>query len=105
VRSFITCYVSPIIIIIIIIIIRVIKLGRTRGTGHVSCMGETRHAYKILVRKPERKRPLRRFESRWEEIIKDLREIGWELGGWIHNAYDRVQWRALVKTVMNLRVP
>jgi hypothetical protein len=69
-------------------------------------MGEKRNAYKILVGKLERKRPLGRPRRRWEDNIKmDHREIG--LGGmdWIDLAQDRDQWRALVNTVMNLRVP
>jgi hypothetical protein len=67
-------------------------------------MGETRNAYRILVGKPEGKRPLGR--RRWMDNIKmDLREIGWDGVDWIELAQDRDQWRALVNTVMNLRVP
>jgi hypothetical protein len=69
-------------------------------------MGEKRDAYRILVGKPEGKRPLGRPRRRWADSIKmDLREI--VRGGmyWIHLAQDRDQWRALVNTVMNLRVP
>jgi hypothetical protein len=62
------------------------------------------NAYRILVRKPKGKRPLRR--CRWVDTIKmDLREIGWDGMDWIELAQDRDQWRALVITVMNLRVP
>jgi hypothetical protein len=69
-------------------------------------MGETRHAYRILVGKPEGKRPLGRPRRRWVDNIKiDLREIGWNDVDWIELAQDRDQWRALVNTVMNLRVP
>jgi hypothetical protein len=69
-------------------------------------MGETRNAYRILVGKPEGKRPLGRPTRRWKDNIKmDLREIGWESMDWMHLAQDRDQWRALVNTVMNLRVP
>jgi hypothetical protein len=69
-------------------------------------MGETRHAYRILVGKPERKKPLRRPTHRWVDNIKmDLREIGWDGRDWIEAAQDRDQWRALVNTVMILRVP
>jgi hypothetical protein len=69
-------------------------------------MGETRNAYKILVGKPERKRPLGRPRRRWVDNIKmDLREIGWDSMDWIELAQDRDQWRALVNTVMNIRVP
>jgi hypothetical protein len=58
------------------------------------------------VRKPEGKRPLGRRRRRWEDNIKiDLREIGWDVMDWIDLAQDRDQWRALVNTVMNLRVP
>jgi hypothetical protein len=69
-------------------------------------MGETRNAYRILVGKPEGKRPLERPTRRWVDNIKmDLGEIGWDGRDWIERAQDRDQWRALVKTVMNLRVP
>jgi hypothetical protein len=66
-------------------------------------MGEKRNAYRSLVGKPEGKRPLGRRRRRWKDNIKmDLREIG---RGSIDLAQDRDQWRALVNTVMNLRVP
>jgi hypothetical protein len=83
-----------------------IKLRRMRWAGHVARMGENRNAYRILVGKPEGKRPLRRPRRRWVDNIEmDLREIGWEGLDWIDLAQDRGQWRALVNTVMNLRVP
>jgi hypothetical protein len=69
-------------------------------------MGEERNAYRILMRKPERKRPLGRPRRRWVDNIKIyLREIGWDGVDWIDLAQDRDQWRAVVNTVMNLRVP
>jgi hypothetical protein len=68
-------------------------------------MGETRHAYRILVGKPEGKRPLGRPRHRWVDNIKmDLTEIGWDGRDWIKLVQDRDQWRGLVNTVMNLRV-
>jgi hypothetical protein len=66
----------------------------------------SRNAYRILVGKPEGKRPLGRPKCKWvNNIIVDLREIGWDGMDWINLAQDRDQWRALVDTVMNLRVP
>jgi hypothetical protein len=65
-----------------------------------------RGAYNILVGRPEGRRPLGRPRRRWENNIKmDLREIGFEDADWIHWAQDRDRWRALVNTVINLRVP
>jgi hypothetical protein len=69
-------------------------------------MGETRNAYRILVEKPQGKRPLGRPRRRGVDNIKmDLRQIGWDGRNWIELAQDRDQWRVLVNTVMNLRVP
>jgi hypothetical protein len=69
-------------------------------------MGKKRNAYRILVGKPEGKRPLGRPRRRWGDNIKmDLREIGWNGVEWIDMVQDRDQWRALVNTVLNLRVP
>jgi hypothetical protein len=87
-------------------IIRMIKSRRMRWAGHVAGMGENRNAYRILVGKPEGKRPLGRPRPRWEDNIKmDLGEIGWGGVDWIDLGEDRDQRRALVNTVMNLRVP
>jgi hypothetical protein len=83
-----------------------IKSRRMRRAGNVARMGETRNAYSILVGKPEGKRPLGRLRRRCVENIKiDLRGIGWDDVDWIDLAQDRDQWRTLVNTVMNLRVP
>jgi hypothetical protein len=68
--------------------------------------GEEECIYGILVGKPEGKRPLGRPRRRWVDNINlDLREIGWNGVDWIDRAQDRDQWRALVNTVLNLRVP
>jgi hypothetical protein len=69
-------------------------------------VGEKRNVYRILVGKPERRRPLGRPRRRWVYNIKmDLREIGWDGMDWIGLAQDGDQWRAVVNTVMNIRVP
>jgi hypothetical protein len=69
-------------------------------------MRETRNTYRILVGQPEGKRPLGRPRYRLVNNIKmDLRETGWDGMDWIELAQNRDQWRALVNTVMNLRVP
>jgi hypothetical protein len=87
-------------------IIRIIKSKRTRWAGHVARMEEKRNVYRLLVGKPEVKRPLGRPRRRWIHNIRmDLLEIG--LGGvdWIGLAQDRYRLRALVNSVMNFRVP
>jgi hypothetical protein len=86
-------------------IIRQVKSRRMRWAGHVARMGEERRVYKVLVGKPEGKRPLGRPRRRWEDGIRmDLREIGLEGVDWTRLAQDRDRWRAVVSAVMNLRV-
>jgi hypothetical protein len=69
-------------------------------------MGEGRGVYRILIGRPEGKKPLGRSRHRWEDNIKmDLREIGIDGANWIQLAEDRVQWQAFVNMVMNLQVP
>jgi hypothetical protein len=76
-----------------------------RWEEHAARMGNTKNAYKILVRTYERKRLLGRYRRRWVGNIRmDLREIGWEVVNWMHLNQDRNKWRALVNTVVNLRV-
>jgi hypothetical protein len=82
-------------------IIRVIKSRRIGWAGHVARMGEKRNAYRILVGKPEGKRPLGRPRRRWV----GHREIGWDGMVWIYLAQDRDQWRDIVNTVMSFWVP
>jgi hypothetical protein len=87
-------------------IIRAIKSRKMRWAGHVAQMGKTRNTYKILVGKPEQTIPLGRPTRRWEDNIKKiLRVIGFGVMDWTHLSQDRDRWRALVNTVMNLRVP
>jgi len=72
----------------------------------VARVGEGRGVYRVLVGRPEGKRPLRRPRRRWEGNIKmDLREIGIDGANWIRLAQDTVQWWDSVSTVMNLGVP
>jgi hypothetical protein len=87
-------------------IIRIIKSRRMRWAGYVAWMGEKRIVYRLLVGKPEGKRPLGRPRRRWIDNIKiNLLEIGLNVVDWIGLAHDRYRWRALVNSVMNLRVP
>jgi hypothetical protein len=86
--------------------IRIIKSRRMRWAGHVARMGEKRNVYKLLVGKPERKRPLGRPRCRWIDNIKmDPLEIGLIVVDWIDLDQDRYRWRALVNSVMTLWVP
>jgi hypothetical protein len=76
-----------------------------RWDGHVALMGALRNAYNILVEKTERKGPLGRPRLIWENnIIIDLKKIGWEVADCIYVALDRVQWRGVVNKIMHLRV-
>ena len=87
-------------------IVRVVKSRRMRWAGHVARMGEGRDVHRVLVGKPEGKRPLGRSRRRWEDNIKmDLQEVGGSCGDWMELAQDRDRWLALVSTVMNLRIP
>jgi len=73
---------------------------------HVARMEKRRGVYRVLVERPDGKRPLGRPRRRWEDNIKlDLREIRTDGANWIRLAQDRVRWRPFVNTVMNLRVP
>jgi hypothetical protein len=88
-------------------IIRVIKSRRMRWAGHVARVREGRGVYRVLVWRPQGKRPpLGRPRLRWDVNIKlDLREPGIDGANWIRLARDRVRWRDFVNTMMNLRVP
>jgi hypothetical protein len=87
-------------------IIRINKSWRVRWSGHVVCTGEKRNTYRVLMKKPKRKRSLGRRRYKWEGDVKmDLREIEWSGVDWNNLAQDNDQWRAFVNKVTNFRVP
>jgi hypothetical protein len=87
-------------------IVRVVKSRRMRWAGHVARMGEERVVHRVLVGKPEGKRPLGRPRLRWKENIKmDVQEVGGGRGDWMELAQHRDRGWALVSTVKNLRLP
>jgi hypothetical protein len=87
-------------------IVRVIKSRWMRWAGHVALMEEGRSVYRVLGGRPDGKGPLGRPRRRRENNIKMyLTETGIDGANWVRLAQDRVQWRAFVSTVMNLRVP
>ena len=86
-------------------IVRVIKSRRMRWAGHVARMGEERGVYKVLMGKPDGRRPLGRPRRRWADSIRmDLQEVGCGYMDWIGLAQDRDRWRTLMGAVMNLLV-
>jgi hypothetical protein len=87
-------------------ILRMIKSKRMRLAGHVARIGEKRNSYRLLVGKPEGERPLGRPRLRLVDNIRmDLGEVGWGDVDGFGLAKDRNRWRALVNSVLNLRVP
>jgi hypothetical protein len=89
-------------------IIIIIKTKRMRSAGHVAQMREKRNAYRLLVGMPEGKRPLGKPSRGWVDntgVRMDLVELGWGEVDWIGLAQDRNRWRAVVNSVLNLRVP
>jgi len=86
--------------------IRVIKSRRMRWAGHVARMGELRGVYRVLLGKPEGRRPLGKPRRRWMDNIRmDLQEVGCGYMDWIELAQERDRWQTLVSAVMNLLVP
>jgi hypothetical protein len=82
------------------------KSKRMRWAVHIARIRKKRNAYRLLVGKPDGKRPLERPRRRWVDNIRmDIGEVGWGGVEWIGVAQDRNRWRALVNSVLNLRVP
>jgi hypothetical protein len=97
-RSFIACTLHKILL----------GLSKSRWSDGRACSthGEIRNVYKILVGKPEGKRPLTGPRRRWEDNTgTNVGELGWQVVDWIQLAHDRDQWQAVVKMLMNLRAP
>ena len=87
-------------------ILRVIKSRIMRWAGHVARMVEERGGYRVLLGKPEGRRPLGRPRRKWVDNIRmDLQEMGCGYMDWIELTQDRDSWQTLVSAVMNLRVP
>jgi hypothetical protein len=85
---------------------RMIKLKRMRWAGYAARIRAKKNTYRILVGKPEGKRPIEKPKRWWVGNIKmNVREIGWDGIDWIVLAEDRDQWKVLVRTVIKLRVP
>ena len=84
----------------------VIKSRRINWAGHVARMGKERGVYRVLLGKPEGRRPLGRPRRRWVDNIRmDLQEVGCGYMDWIGLSQDRDRWRTFVSAVMKLRVP
>jgi hypothetical protein len=82
------------------------QMKKNEVGGACSTCWEGRVAYRVLVGRPEGRRPLGRPRRRWDnKIKKDIQEVGWGGMDWIDMAQDRDRWRAVVSAVMNLRVP
>jgi hypothetical protein len=87
-------------------IIRMIMARWLKWARNVARMRRKKNAYRLLVGKPKGKKPLERPRRRWMDNIRmDLGEVGWGDVDWINLAKDRNRWRALVNSVLNLRVP
>jgi hypothetical protein len=85
---------------------RKMKARQMKWAGHVARMGEKRNTYRLLVGKPEGRRPLGRPRRRWLDNVRmDLVEVGWGDVDWIGLFQGRDRWRALVNSVLNLRIP